>query len=500
MFTFGENLINKTTQKFTTPILENGIFTSEQEIKREGQFSLKYKAKTKDFDSDYLESGMSLSEAEIIEKKTLKLPEGLILNTEFSGPDSTNNRKLNDSNSSDDFSVEQQIDIPKFQKEMSQYSSNSSVNLSDRSFVKHSKRKLAPLAIPAKNHRLKQVFSFDSDRSFDSSPSIDMRDQYKKQIEPENLIELGEISDRDKDKESDSSDFEIDGAMKEPAKTQVLLMSGTPKEISIDLDSSSSPKTTKVKEKNIDIISPLSMDLKHLENKGTEGNNDNKSSSSSSEYHFSPEKSPLPAIGLLESSGSETESNYSLDDPKEKAAMYNLVEVSSGGIRNTQVLPYENKVIDHKSQKKESLIKKNKKIIESPQDISDSNNLKQQSPKKDINIAIEELPKQDNIDKLSGHKATYTGVPRVVPPFINENFPQKEIKDEDFGFESPRAVEIPKISENASSKNLLPSRSKKSIHLLKVNSRAEIKDNQKNTKRPTVLKNLTTKCFSCKSW
>ena len=484
MFTFGENLINRNLVKYTTPVLETAQFVSGQVIKREGQFSVKFKTNDKLNDSDNLESGMSLSEPERIDKATIKLPEGLILNTEFSPESSISNKRLNISNSSDDFSVEQKLDIPMVKQSHSHLSSKSSVNLSDRSYAKKSNRKLAPMALPAKNFKLKQDLGFGSRNSIDSSEGFNLHDYHKKQEIDSDLEEPEEVSDRSSRKikknqfedDSESSDFEINGGYKEPVKSQAVLIAENLKGLHIDHESSSSSEH-KFWNKKHSRKSSSSFGMKDSEKQtprvNINNNLDDSKLDSSSDFDFNIEivkKTPVHIKDQLESS---SESKFSLDDSREKAVMHNLIDDHSEQDPNTKNLPYKSPVAypkDIKQDKRDSSVEDSKKI----KDLSESKNLIPESSDLEPDDDIEDKPPTIASLANKDHKKTYTGGLGLVIPVVAKKNKLDSIEDEDFGYESPKKLEVPKISDQISSRKASPVKPKAPIVMKKVASKAEI--------------------------
>ena len=250
-FEFEEKEINRNDIKYTTPVLEIMNFVSDEAVRREGQFSTKYKNLVRTVDSDEVESGQSMSEPERLEKYTLKLPEGLLLPEGFVLPEGlfmtndhessiNSHNRHNLSDSSVDLTVDHRIDIPMHKQSFEGRSHESSVNLSDREEPVKFKKNIAPMALPAPNIQpKKQNIKIDSESSEEFSEKLKKAKKVKQPhikvvgFRNEKEVEADDSIQAEKDRnivEIDSSEFDFKQSVHSPAKTPATIQE-YPKEV-----------------------------------------------------------------------------------------------------------------------------------------------------------------------------------------------------------------------------------------------------------------------------
>lgn len=114
MFKFSENLVNRNRVEKATPVLGTECFLSENVVNTDANFKTKYQKFEKTSQSEGPDSGMSLSEPERQSSRlSSKLPQGIILQDHSSKFSSVNKEE----DSSEDFSVEEKIEIPKLRSD-----------------------------------------------------------------------------------------------------------------------------------------------------------------------------------------------------------------------------------------------------------------------------------------------------------------------------------------------------------------------------------------------
>ena len=449
-FAFEETLVNRSEIKYTTPVLEILNFVSDEVVRKEGQYSTKYRTHGKTVNSDQeLESGQSLSEPERLEKYTMKLPEGLVLpdglymNHEHTSSITSNNR-LNLRDSSDDFSVERHIDIPLLRQSYEPKSSESSVNLSDREPVKF-KKNIAPMALPAPNIQpKKQSFNFDSEASEKSSerankakkvkiPDIQKTASFKD--EPEDLSDDSmQIEKYQKEAESDSSDFEINQVVPSPIKIRTE-MKEYPKAVNSG-EESASPQVKKVEH------AAKSSSSSHFDFKPSGNEKEIKNESSdpeSSDFDFG-ETEKAPARDSDRKDSVSSRSKFSLDGSLDKADLHKEVHEPSYEYQKIQ----KAEVSEEESEEAAKLKAINKRQVK--------------------------IKESTYAGGLSSDKPKQVIIPKLGEKYV----------DADFDFESPSNLSALKISGRGKHSNNNSPLKPKVIHLQKASNRLQLDSSRKH--------------------